>query len=963
MFTPETETQRRTHRSRRRGRSLIGLLLAGLTATALVATAPSAAEADSSPPVAGEPETVTADRLPTVQINGVVWDQVIVGDRVYATGQFTQARPAGAAVGQNQTPRSNILAYNLTTGALITTWAPSLNAQGLAIAASADGSRIYVGGDFSTVSGVARSRIVALDATTGAVVQGFSSSASGRVSAIAVQGSTLYLGGNFTNAGGQPRARLAAVNATSGALLPWAPTADRDIVSMTVHPGSGRVIVGGSFTTMNGQSQRGMTSLDGTTGAVMPWAANQVIQNYGANTQISGLTTDGETIFGVAWAYFGAGGTTANFEGQFAADPLTGELRWVNGCRGDQYGLAVTGNVVYTAGHTHDCGMINYNPEQTPRVEQRAMAFDKRGSATGRYNAFGPVFDWAPFAGRPSTDALYWWPQFSTGTVTGSYQAGWTVETNGQYVVYGGEFPRVNGVNQQGLVRFAVRTTAPNAEGPQGVAQISPTVTAVGPGVARVAWTAPYDLDNRRLRYEVLRGLTVANSTVISDFQADSKQWTRTPMGFLDETAPPGTTQTYRVRVRDAFGNGGVSGASTVSVPAGTRASSAYLDSVQANGATNFWRLNESGGTVARDSMRSNDLNLLADAQRGVPGSLVDEADTATTFPASELTNTVRGTTSFWQEGPQTFSVEAWFRTTSTQGGKIVGFGSSSTGRSNSNLTDRHIYLTNNGEVRFGLRPDYAARRTIASPAGLNDGQWHHVVATLDGSGARLYVDGGLSAQDATLTKAQVYYGYWRIGGDRLTQWPSAPTREAFEGTIDEVALYPTALTGGQVSANYAASGRTGEPNVVPVAAFDSEADDLDVTFDASGSSDPDGTIAAYAWNFDDGSPTGSGSSPTHTFPAAGTYDVTLTVTDNRGATTSVTQPVTVVAPPNQPPTAAFTFTTDDLTVAVDGSTSSDPEGTVATYAWDFDGEDSGTGATASHTFASPGTKQVTVDV
>ena len=75
-------------------------------------------------------ETVSAAALPTVQINGVVWDQVIVGNRVYATGQFTKARPAGAAAGTNETTRSNILAYDLTTGNLITSWAPVVERAG-----------------------------------------------------------------------------------------------------------------------------------------------------------------------------------------------------------------------------------------------------------------------------------------------------------------------------------------------------------------------------------------------------------------------------------------------------------------------------------------------------------------------------------------------------------------------------------------------------------------------------------------------------------------------------------------------------------------------------------------------------------------------------------------------------------------------------------------------------------------
>ena len=102
------------------------------------------------------------------------------------------------------------------------------------------------------------------------------------------------------------------------------------------------------------------------------------------------------------------------------------------------------------------------------------------------------------------------------------------------------------------------------------------------------------------------------------------------------------------------------------------------------------------------------------------------------------------------------------------------------------------------------------------------------------------------------------------------------------------------------------------------------------------------------------------GKTASRTYASAGTYTVTLTVTDNRGATASTTRTVQVDAP-NQPPVAAFEFAptggTAPLPVVFDGSLSTDPEGPIAAYTWDFgDGTGTSTGSTLSHTFATAGT-------
>jgi len=95
---------------------------------------------------------------------------------------------------------------------------------------------------------------------------------------------------------------------------------------------------------------------------------------------------------------------------------------------------------------------------------------------------------------------------------------------------------------------------------------------------------------------------------------------------------------------------------------------------------------------------------------------------------------------------------------------------------------------------------------------------------------------------------------------------------------------------------------------VPPVARFTSTTDGLTVNTDGSTSTDSDGTITAYSWTYGTAG-TGTGATSSYTFPAAGTYPVTLTVTDNTGATDTTTQNITVTAPPSTNVLAADTFT------------------------------------------------------
>ena len=147
--------------------------------------------------------------------------------------------------------------------------------------------------------------------------------------------------------------------------------------------------------------------------------------------------------------------------------------------------------------------------------------------------------------------------------------------------------------------------------------------------------------------------------------------------------------------------------------------------------------------------------------------------------------------------------------------------------------------------------------------------------------------------------------------------------------------------------------------NQPPMAAFTSSCSALTCNFTNS-SSDPDGSISSSAWTFGDGT-TSTSQNPSHTYTAGGTYTVTLTVTDNQGATGTVSHSVTVNAP-NQPPTAAFTSSCSGLTCNFT-STSGDPDGSITTYAWDFGDGGSASSQNPSHAYAAGGTYTVTLIV
>jgi PKD repeat protein len=1156
-----------------RGRLLAAATTFGIISALLAFASPAVAFADTAPPVATDPSTVSTDALPTPQINGVVWSQVVVGNVDYVAGNFTSARPAGSAAGTNETPRSYLLAYDVTTGALLS-WAPTVNAQVRALSVSPDKTRLYAVGDFTTVNGVTRNRIAAFDLPSATLDTAFHPSSNNSIYAIASTNDTVFFGGTFSAVAGQTRVGTAAVSSANGTPTAWNPILGNGrAYAMVVSPDASKVIIGGAFTTMNGQANPGygLGAVDTATGASLPFGVNNLVRDGGVNAAIFSMTSDGDSVYGTGYV-FGAGG---NLEGTFRSD-WNGNLNWVEDCHGDEYSVAVQDNTIYIAGHPHYCGNIGGFPQTAPDwTFHRALAFSKQTTGTitadpnGYYN----------FAGNPSPTQLNWFPDINAGTFTGQSQGPWSVASSPNYIVYGGEFTKVNNKAQQGLVRFATKAIAPNLDGPRlSGDDLKPTLQSAGAGDMTVSWPADWDRDNESLTYQVYRDgktATAAYTTTVN-----SRFWDQPTISWVDTGLSPGA-HTYRVRATDPFGNTawGTTVSGTVS---GTGTQSAYSQAVIADQPTDYWRLGDpAGSTTANDSVGRYNGTSGSGVTYGQPGAIIGDTDTAANF-SGDGNGLVASSGLVWSDN--TFTIETWIKTTSSSGGKIVGFGNSNTGTSSN--YDRHVYMNPAGNLLFGVYP--GSSQVVQSSKTYNDGQWHQVAATLGSGGMQLYVDGKRVGYNASVTTGQNYWGYWRIGGD--SSWSGNPF---IAGSIDDTSIYPTALTKTQIDNHFALSGRTldeqsapsdaygasvfaqdpllyyrlnessgttaadsgaqanpgiysgtysqgatggirgttntattftnggvasgtaydnpttystqvwfktnttlggkltgfgnartgnstsydrhvymqndgtlvfgtytgqlntitsplayndnkwhqvtatqssagmmlyvdgvlvgtnpqtsaqaytgywragddvtwgsannnfagtlqdfavyqsaltpsivsaqyalGAPapaNVPPTAAFASTVTGQSVAFDASTSTDTDGSVASYAWDFGDGSTQVASASATasHVYATPGNYTVTLTVVDNVGANATVSHQVTAVHV-NQPPTAIFTSAANNLDATFDAGASSDPDGTIASFQWNFGDGTSGTGTSPAHTYAAGGTYNVVLTV
>jgi PKD repeat protein len=291
-------------------------------------------------------------------------------NRVFIAGNFTSIQNN---TGTNTTTyqQAGLASYNLTTGLVDAQFRPSFNGGVAAVEASPDGTKLFVGGSFNTVNGVAKQKVASLNLTTGAPLStfGFSNSTNNQVQSLAATNSTLYVGGRYSRINGVLRTGVAAVNAASGVVdqsfdnnlsggigvngqlgVPQLKLTHDETKLLVVH--TGRQI--------DGQDRLGMGIIDTSTKELLPWRSLLWDENLG---RVGGVTRICCADIAPDDSYFvvssGSGGDAPPISDTAIAYPLTPaalqdsdvQPLWISRHFDSIYSVAITEVAVYVGGH------------------------------------------------------------------------------------------------------------------------------------------------------------------------------------------------------------------------------------------------------------------------------------------------------------------------------------------------------------------------------------------------------------------------------------------------------------------------------------------------------------------------------------------------------------------------------------------------------------------------------------
>ena len=972
------------------GGKLRGLALLGLLA--LILTGFATAEAGAATPQEVVVSENPADWTPYVS-DGEVRAIVQIGTKVYVGGSFTQFQEPG----QPLITRTGLFAADATNGRIDTGFSPVLNGVVHTLAAAPDGN-LFVGGSFTQVNGVARTGLVKLDAATGATIASFTARTNGEVHELALSGNRLFLAGYFGTVNGVARTKAAAVDRTTGALDPSFNFVFSDpmlnssgvgalqVTDLALTPDGSRLIAIGNFTKVGGVARAQVALFDVTPSAITlaNWSTDRFAPKCPVEFTAFYVRDVAVDPTGTYFVIVTTGGygreptplcdTATRWELAQSGSGL--QPTWVNHTGGDTlHSVGITANAVYIGGHQR----WQNNPFTGNRAGPGAVP--REGIA-----ALDPVnglpLSWNPT--RTRGDGLKVFHVTQDGIWVGSD----TNELGNEWHPKLGFFPAAGGKP----IPPSITGTVPGdlyKAGPTDVLTRQPfSGMSVGPSSTVAAGVPAWS--QARGTYEISGKLFSGwsdSKLYVRDFDGGAPgAATQVPLYGLETFNFPvqavngmffdrATSRLYYIQSGDAnlyyryfTFESQVVGALRFSVPSGGVAWNLVRGMTVASG--RIYYADTSGNLrsigFANGAPVSGTGTLISgpaigdgrtwDAKGLFVFNQVNKAPAASfTRSCTNLSCSFDGSGSSDPDG--TIASYSWsFGDGSTATGATASHTYAAAGTYTVTLT-----VTDNG----GATSTSTQQVTVSAPASA---EWEFT-----GSGSS--TSGSFKSHSFTVTTVPKVL-YLQLDWDNASadlnlflKDPNGVTVAFANGSTfkPEVVQY-TATIAGTWQANVSFKSGSASyrllinpTNQPPTASFTSSCTDLGCSFDASGSSDGDGSIASYAWTFGDGN-TGSGQKPSHTYAAAGTYTVELTVTDNQGATATTTRSVTVTAP-NQAPTASFTSNCTLLACSFDGSGSSDPDGSIASYAWNFGDGTTGSGQKPSHTYALPGTYTVELTV
>jgi fibronectin type 3 domain-containing protein len=386
-------------------------------------------------------------------------------------------------------------------------------------------------------------------------------------------------------------------------------------------------------------------------------------------------------------------------------------------------------------------------------------------------------------------------------------------------------------------------------------------------------------------------------------------QWRRCDeAGAGCEDIAGATGESYRLRAADlsatlrvvvtatnATGSAQGQSSATVAVSAGGAYPAAVLDT---SGLAHYWRLGEAAGSTLWDSVGSSDATATAaSVTLGATGALTGDSDTATAFDGLasvasaplDLSGTDKLTLEFWLRWPafaddDKLAMEFTSNFNDHDGGFLV----------DPNAPE--------GGGRFAVSLGAGSSRNGVMFQRPTAGDWHHYALVLD-TGAPAadqiipYVDGQPVSYDqiASGTGAGTF-------ADAVLHFMSRNSTSLLgAGDLDELAIYTSTLSATTISEHYHAGAGNRQPTARFSASPRTPTAGEQATLDASGSTDSDGSIARYEWDFDgDGVYDATTTTPTvtHTYPTAQTTTVKLRITDDQDATDTIEHAVRINAQP-----------------------------------------------------------------